>query len=110
MTLHFNEYQQQADVFAKDNARNIHLYLLPGLAGEVGELCSLYAKHWRDEGHKSEPLDWEKVKKELGDILWFVSEIAFREGISLLDVAETNIAKLASRQQRGTIGGSGDNR
>jgi NTP pyrophosphatase (non-canonical NTP hydrolase) len=107
MTLHFNEYQYTADGFAKQTARSEYYYLLPGLAGEVGELCSLYAKSWRDG---TGGLDRTTVIKELGDILWFVSELAHVQGISLLEVAEANIKKLASRQERGTIGGSGDDR
>lgn len=104
--MHFNEYQQEADKFAKPTARDVYKYLLPGLAGEVGELCSLHAKEWRD-GFIS---DRTTVIKELGDILWFVSELAHVQSISLLEVAEANIKKLASRQERGTIGGSGDDR
>lgn len=104
--MHFNEYQQQADTFAKPSARTVIGYCLPGLAGEVGELCSLWAKAQRD----GTGINDTTVIKELGDILWFVSEIAHLRGYTLLEVAEANIAKLASRQERGTIGGSGDNR
>jgi translation initiation factor IF-2 len=52
----------------------------------------------------------EEIKKELGDVLWFVSEIATNLGISLEDVAHKNLDKLASRKERGVIHGSGDNR
>lgn len=106
MTLQFNEYQFEATGFAITSALNVMGYLVPGLAGEVGELCSLFAKANRDETY----IDNEQIKKELGDILWFVSTLANVYGISLLDVAETNIKKLASRQKRGTIQGSGDDR
>jgi NTP pyrophosphatase (non-canonical NTP hydrolase) len=50
------------------------------------------------------------LKKELGDVLWFVSSIAKMYDIPLSDVAMYNINKLYSRQQRNVIGGSGDER
>lgn len=105
MSNSMDEYQLKAWSFAKPSARTTQ-YLLPGLAGEVGELCSLVAKNIRDGGM----MDYKAMEKELGDILWFVSTIAFFHGISLADVARTNIDKLESRKQRGTIGGFGDER
>lgn len=101
----FDAYQALAWRYAMNTAR-CNQYLLPGLAGEVGELLSLFAKNSRDGGK----LDGDAVEKELGDVLWFISAIAYLHNISLADVAETNLKKLESRQRRGTIGGSGDDR
>jgi len=106
MTLHFNQYQFEASTFALPTALDSKNYLLPGLTGEVGELMSLFAKAHRD----GKIVEQEQIKKELGDCLWFIALIAMVYDISLLEVAEKNLEKLASRQQRGTIGGSGDNR
>jgi len=103
MTL--NEYQRYAYSYSLDSARNIN-YLLLGLSGEVGELHSVFAKHVRDGGS----IGWNNVKKELGDVLWFVAALAEFHGFTLDDVAQTNLDKLNSRKQRGTIGGSGDER
>lgn len=103
--FNFDTYQQEAWNLALPSAK-CNAYLLPGLAGEVGELLSLFAKQVRDGGN-GDPL---MIRKELGDVLWFVSTIAFYHGFSLEDVASANLAKLQSRQQRGVIGGSGDNR
>lgn len=103
--LDFDAYQTRAWRTALNTAK-CSQYLLPGLAGEVGELLSLFAKNTRDGGS----LDYKAVEKELGDILWFVSGIAFLHGISLADVAQTNMIKLESRHQRGTLKGSGDDR
>ena len=100
-----NLYQERAWGFALPSARYSQ-YLLPGLTAEVGELMTLYAKAQRDGPY----LDKEKVKKELGDILWFVAGIASYNGWTLEEVAAENISKLESRKQRGTIQGSGDNR
>lgn len=101
----FDDYQNKAWGYAMPTAKTTQ-YLLPGLAGEVGELSSLFAKSQRDDV----PLDYSSITKELGDVLWFVSTIAFYHGLSLADIAEANIEKLVSRQNRGVIGGSGDNR
>lgn len=103
--MNFDEYQEKSWNCAMPTAKTTQ-YLLPGLAGEVGELSSLFAKSQRDGGL----LDHNSVAKELGDVLWFVSTIAFYHGISLADIAESNIKKLESRKLRGVIGGSGDNR
>lgn len=103
--MSFDEYQKKAWDCAMPTAKTTQ-YLLPGLAGEVGELSSLFAKSQRD----GNILDNVSVSKELGDVLWFVSTIAFYHGLSLADIAETNIEKLESRKKRGVIGGNGDNR
>ena len=81
-------------------------YLLMGFIGEVGEVYSLLAKNIRDETD-FEP---EKIKKELGDCLWFLATICNDFGLSLDDVAKANLDKLLSRKIRGTLTGSGDDR
>jgi NTP pyrophosphatase (non-canonical NTP hydrolase) len=101
----FDEYQKQAWSYALPTAKTSQ-YLLPGLAGEVGELQSLFAKCLRDRTN----LDYMALPKELGDILWFVSGIAMYHGLSLSEIADKNIEKLESRKQRNTIKGSGDDR
>ena len=55
-------------------------------------------------------LDTEGLKKELGDVLWYISALASDLGVTLEDVAADNVAKLRSRAERGVLGGSGDNR
>ena len=105
--MKLNEYQ--------DNAMTTRLpsagleYALFGLGGEVGEVYSLLAKLYRD-GTTDEAAVLENIKKELGDILWFIAAIAKDYGFTLEDVAEVNLAKLQKRQSRGTLTGSGDNR
>jgi len=101
----FNAYQNLAWDYALPNAQDDY-YLLTGIQGEVGELSSLFAKAYRDE----KELPVEHIKKELGDILWFVSCMAHYWGWTLSDVAQTNLDKLESRKTRGVISGSGDNR
>ena len=101
----FNIYQSQAGEFRLASASPIYCVL--NLAGEAGELCSLVAKGIRD-GYKP---DYEQnVKKELGDVLWMVAQVAADHGFTLQDVADSNILKLSKRKESGTIQGSGDNR
>lgn len=104
----FDGYQDEAWKTAMESARNA-AYLYNGLSGEVGEVCSLYAKAIRDgiEDHKRFS---EQIKKELGDVLWFISGLSRLHGFTLKEVADANIAKLKSRQQRNTLKGSGDDR
>ena len=52
----------------------------------------------------------EKIKQELGDILWYLTQIATGFGLSLEEIMLANLGKLADRAKRGVIGGSGDNR
>jgi NTP pyrophosphatase (non-canonical NTP hydrolase) len=100
------EYQYAAWQTALPSAKT-PAYMYVGLAGEVGELASIYAKEIRDGLVAGST---EKVKKELGDVLWFVAGIASLYGLSLQEVAQGNIDKLNSRKERNTLTGSGDDR
>ena len=104
--LTMDTYQQQAAktaIYPDDQAMN---YLVAGLAGEVGELASIFAKHWRGDGD----LNPDHAAAELGDVLWFVAMLADDICCNLSDVAQGNLDKLADRQQRGKLKGNGDNR
>jgi NTP pyrophosphatase (non-canonical NTP hydrolase) len=85
-------------------------YLVPALAGEVGELTSIYAKLFRDKKGDIQDEDIDNILKELGDILFMLTSLADVYGCSLSEVASFNAAKLLDRQKRGKIQGSGDNR
>lgn len=102
----FDNYQELAKTTAiyPENAKVFYPCL--GLAGETGEICEKVKKHVRD----GRTLDTEDLKKELGDVLWYLSALASDLGISLDDVATTNYNKLKSRQERNVLQGSGDNR
>lgn len=81
-------------------------YITLGLIGEIGEFYGKWAKCLRDGK------DWEDddIKKELGDILWFLAAMCHESGTTLSEVAGINIKKLAGRAKRKTLQGSGDNR
>jgi NTP pyrophosphatase (non-canonical NTP hydrolase) len=85
-------------------------YLFLKLNGEAGEAGEKYAKIIRDKGSKGSLEDREEILKELGDVLWYIAMLADELDESLEEVAKRNIAKLKDRQDRGVLGGSGDNR
>lgn len=68
-----------------------------GLPGESGEVCEILKKHERNQG-KGIPLDVEHLTEELGDVLYYLVMIAFRNGITLGDVIEYNIKKIEARK------------
>jgi NTP pyrophosphatase (non-canonical NTP hydrolase) len=108
-----NDYQEKAWSYALPTAKESS-YLFPGIAAEVGELCGVQAKYVRDNPTSVDMFSWENrqeaLKKELGDILWFVAGIASNYYWKLEDIAQMNINKLEDRKQRNVIQGSGDNR
>ena len=95
-----NEYQElAARTISPKNIKNCKLmeyHALHGMVGEIGELHSLYQKVYQD--HK---MDYEHLKKELGDLLWFVAEYCTAMGWTLESVMQLNIEKLYSRYPDG---------
>jgi NTP pyrophosphatase (non-canonical NTP hydrolase) len=86
------------------------IYPTLGLVGESGEVAEKIKKILRDKNGIVEKEDREEIKKELGDVLWYLAQISTELKIKLDDVAKTNLEKLFSRLKRGKIKGSGDNR
>jgi len=102
------DYQIQANETAiYPEGRN---YPILGLAGEAGEICNKYKKILRDKGGDVDVNDLDDLAKELGDVLWYVAQIATELGTDLETVARVNIMKLGDRKDRGVLGGSGDDR
>jgi NTP pyrophosphatase (non-canonical NTP hydrolase) len=85
------------------------IYPTLGLCGEAGEVAEKVKKVIRDHGHVFDD-HRESIAKELGDVLWYVSQLAYELGYSLDDIAQMNIDKLTSRRDRGALHGEGDNR
>lgn len=105
-----DQYQAEAAVTAIYPARSAIIYPALGLSEEAGEVAGKISKWIRDAGGQPEKLDKEAVAKELGDVLWFVSNLAYDLGYTLSDIAYMNIKKLQDRAARGKLTGSGDNR
>lgn len=119
MDSDFNYYQERAIQYdtsrlAIDKEARYDGYMEKalGLAGETGEVMEKIKKIIRDKNgvFSPTPEDLEELKKELGDVLWYLSALAFYNGIDLDDVARANLDKLKSRKERNKIHGSGDNR
>ena len=85
-------------------------YPVMGLTEEAGEVAGKFAKIIRDKKGVITQDDKNEIIKELGDVLWMVSEIATMLDCTLQHVAHVNIEKLTSRLKKGKINGSGDNR
>lgn len=113
--MDFNDYQQaiiKFDHFSPvDNptAPGLSEKIL-GLTGEAGETADKFKKIIRDQNGQITEENKTEIKKELGDVLWYLASIARYLDIPLDDIAKTNIAKLESRLQRNQLHGSGDNR
>lgn len=104
--MNFDEYQIEAaktDIVACDDPHAIIVPLL-GLAGEVGTLLSEYKKFLRD-GSAHQRFE-EQVAEDLGDLLWYVSNVAGKFDLRLDDVARSNLDKIASRWPSGGDGGA----
>lgn len=86
------------------------VYPTLGLANEAGEVAGKVKKLFRDKGGEISADDREELKYELGDVLWYLTQICTELDLTLEEVAEANITKLLSRLERGTIGGDGDKR
>ena len=104
--LTLDAYQEQAKATAVYPEVKADQYLIAGMAGEVGELASIFAKHWRGDGD----LNHDHAKAELGDILWFVAMLTEWLDTDLSTVAQGNLDKLADRANRGKLKGNGDDR
>ena len=86
------------------------IYPTLGLANEAGEVAGKIKKIFRDRKGEITPEDRSSIKYELGDVLWYLSQVCTSLDIDLADVAESNLKKLFSRKARGALKGDGDKR
>ena len=109
--MEMNSYQDAARKTAAypDVGRN-PIYPTLGLTGEAGEVADKVKKVIRDRGGVFDADTREAIKLELGDVLWYVAQLASEMGYDLEDVANKNLSKLRDRSARGQLQGSGDHR
>jgi NTP pyrophosphatase (non-canonical NTP hydrolase) len=109
--MNFTDYQTKARGTAKYPVIG-HGVIYPtlGLTNEAGEVAGKIKKIFRDKDGVISEAEKDALKAELGDVLWYISQVASELGLSLDEIAEYNIAKLLDRQARGKIQGDGDNR
>ncbi|MBA2494798.1 MAG: nucleoside triphosphate pyrophosphohydrolase family protein [Acidobacteria bacterium] len=99
--MNFEEYQTKAKQTALYPNRLSNLeYPTLGLAGEAGEVANIVKKIQRDFGGKITDEIRAKLKDELGDVLWYISACADELGLTLTEIAEFNVEKLAKRHNR----------
>ena len=108
--MEFDDYQRAARRTAIYADRHRVVYPALGLASEAGEVAGKIKKVLRDQGGDFGNAPLAALQDELGDVLWYVAVLAADLGLSLDAIAAHNLDKLASRRQRGRIGGAGDER
>jgi NTP pyrophosphatase (non-canonical NTP hydrolase) len=109
--VRFSEYQSRSrETAVYPEAGNNIVYPALGLCGEAGETAEKVKKAIRDDGGTLTEERREAIAAELGDVLWYVAQLATEAGLELEEVAQANLDKLASRQRRAVLHGSGDDR
>jgi NTP pyrophosphatase (non-canonical NTP hydrolase) len=99
--MKFEEYQSEANQTALYPRRMSNLeYPTLGLTGEAGEVANIVKKIGRDHGGVITDEIRGKLKDELGDVLWYISACADELGLTLDEIAEFNVQKLAKRHNR----------
>jgi len=106
----FEEYQNLAVATAVYGAGSAIIYPALGLVNEAGEVAGKVKKVLRDNGGVFSGDKRKQIADEVGDVLWYIAALAQDLGISMEEIALTNLAKLKDRQERNVIQGSGDNR
>jgi len=109
--MDFKTYQKQARLTAQypDLGSN-NIYPTLGLVGEAGEVAEKVKKVIRDKKGIFDEESKNGIKKELGDVLWYLSNLCNEFEFNLEDVALQNLEKLKLRSSKGRIAGSGDDR
>lgn len=98
--MNFDEYQSKASMTALYPKRLSNLeYPTLGLAGEAGEVANIVKKIQRDFSGEITDEIRAKLKDELGDVLWYISACADELGLTLEEIAQFNVEKLAVRHE-----------
>lgn len=129
--MNFDEYQEETSETVVYSQKYAQGYVLLGLLSEAGEIAGVTKRSIRgdfrvearlellvgieppSEGQiraRAEELTLAALSKELGDLLWYIARLAAEYGLSLGEIAEENLKKLAARKAAGTLKGSGDDR
>ncbi|MCS6893528.1 MAG: nucleoside triphosphate pyrophosphohydrolase family protein [Deltaproteobacteria bacterium] len=107
--MEFKEYQKLSRKTAiyPDKGKN-WIYPLLGLAGETGEVLEKFKKMIRDNRGEMDEQFKRSLALELGDILWYLSNLCTELKLDLEKIAKSNLEKLIERKKKGKIKGSGD--
>lgn len=107
--MDLNEYQIKA-IDAAFYEKDDIAYNALGITGEAGEIADHVKKMLRDDDGILTPERRLSIVKELGDVLWYVANMARRLEVSLETVAQMNLVKIEDRTSRNVQSGSGDSR
>ena len=109
--MQLSDYQDRSRATAVyPGAGDNFTYPALGLCGEAGEVAEKVKKAMRDDGGVLTDARRAALAAELGDVLWYVAQLATEAGLDLDEIAEENLAKLLSRKERNVLQGSGDTR
>ena len=109
--MNFKTYQKKARETAQyPNLGSNIIYPTLGLVGEAGEVAEKVKKVIRDKNGIFDEESKCAIKKELGDVLWYISNLCTEFEFNMDDVANMNLEKLNIRVSKGKISGSGDDR
>ncbi len=109
--MDFKTYQKRSRLTAQyPNLGSNNIYPTLGLVGEAGEVAEKVKKVIRDKKGIFDEESKKAIKKELGDVLWYLSNLCTEFDFRLEDVAIENLEKLKLRADKGKISGSGDDR
>lgn len=102
----FAEYQEAIEplvLYPKTTQLEALQYVALGLNGEAGEVAEQIKKAMRNDGGKLTPERIESLKKEAGDVLWYLTRLAAELNTSLDEIAEMNVKKLYGRKEEGNL-------
>ncbi len=111
--MDFNEYEEKASETAVFNDRTTEyklMYLALGVAGEAGEVAEKIKKVMRNDNGIVSDEKRESIKSEVGDVLWYLSQLSRELGFTIEDAAQANMRKITDRKSRDVIRSEGDNR
>ena len=109
-TKHGSYQEQSRKTYSDIETNDPIVYPTLGLVNEAGEVAGKIKKIFRDRDGDITDDDREALKHELGDVLWYLTQICTNLDLTLEEVAEANLDKLFSRLERGKIQGDGDHR
>lgn len=111
--MDFDEYEKLARRTATFDGKQKEfelLYLTLGVAGEAGEIAEKVKKILRNDNGVITDEKREEIQREIGDVLWYLSQLSRVFGFKFSDAAKANIKKLKDRQERGVLISAGDYR
>jgi NTP pyrophosphatase (non-canonical NTP hydrolase) len=102
----FEDYKQAIDplvLYPRSTQLEALQYVALGLNGEAGEVAEQIKKAMRNDGGELTPQRIEDLKKEAGDVLWYLTRLAAELNTSLAEIAQINVEKLYQRQEKGNL-------